>query len=228
MIETSTTLASVYLERTGLTGGALPALPGLAMRPGQYLLAYAPALPGAAPLALFPSQVSHEWIRLAPPLPETWQVGTALQVRGPLGKGFHLTPQFRRVALAALASFPHRLLPLLHAALLQKSEVALYSDLVPPGLPPEVEVLPLSHLPEAGAWADYLALDLEPASLPGLRKLFGLRPHDPLPEGEALVYTPMPCGGRAECGVCAVPIRRGSWRLACKDGPVFSLKELEL
>jgi hypothetical protein len=44
-------------------------------------------------------------------------------------------------------------------------------------------------------------------------------------EAQALVITPMPCGGIAECGVCAVTARRG-WKLACKDGPVFDLTEL--
>ena len=35
----------------------------------------------------------------------------------------------------------------------------------------------------------------------------------------------MPCGGAAECGICAVPFGRG-WKLACKDGPVFELNPL--
>jgi hypothetical protein len=30
----------------------------------------------------------------------------------------------------------------------------------------------------------------------------------------------------ADCGVCGVKGRRG-WRLACKDGPVFDLNDLE-
>jgi hypothetical protein len=35
----------------------------------------------------------------------------------------------------------------------------------------------------------------------------------------------MPCGGLAECGVCALPAHRG-WKLLCKDGPVLELGEL--
>jgi dihydroorotate dehydrogenase electron transfer subunit len=42
---------------------------------------------------------------------------------------------------------------------------------------------------------------------------------------KALVMTPIPCGGIAECGACAVPAHRG-WKLACRDGPVFNLNEL--
>jgi len=44
-------------------------------------------------------------------------------------------------------------------------------------------------------------------------------------EAQVLVVTPMPCGGLAECGVCAFTTRRG-WKMACKDGPVFDLSEL--
>jgi hypothetical protein len=43
-------------------------------------------------------------------------------------------------------------------------------------------------------------------------------------DAQVLVVTPAPCGGLAECGVCAVTTRRG-WKMACKDGPVFSLNE---
>jgi hypothetical protein len=35
----------------------------------------------------------------------------------------------------------------------------------------------------------------------------------------------MPCAGLADCGVCAVELRRG-WKLACKDGPVFDLRDI--
>jgi Leu/Phe-tRNA-protein transferase len=45
--------------------------------------------------------------------------------------------------------------------------------------------------------------------------------------GQALIHTAMPCAGIAECGACAVRTRK-SWRLACKDGPVFDISELEL
>jgi NAD(P)H-flavin reductase len=44
---------------------------------------------------------------------------------------------------------------------------------------------------------------------------------------EALVLTAMPCGGMAECGVCAVKTAAG-WQSACKDGPVFDFASLEL
>jgi len=42
---------------------------------------------------------------------------------------------------------------------------------------------------------------------------------------QVLVRTPVPCGGIAECGVCAVTLK-SEWKLACKDGPVFDWGEL--
>jgi dihydroorotate dehydrogenase electron transfer subunit len=88
----------------------------------------------------------------------------------------------------------------------------------------------LSALPELLNWADFIAIDLPLATLPDLRSRLGLNAgvdrhlhlHCP---AQALVLSPMPCGGLAECGVCAVPSPRG-WKLACDDGPVFNLHEI--
>jgi dihydroorotate dehydrogenase electron transfer subunit len=44
-------------------------------------------------------------------------------------------------------------------------------------------------------------------------------------EAQVLIHTPVPCGGVADCGVCAVTLRSG-WKLACQDGPVFDWREL--
>ena len=94
-------------------------------------------------------------------------------------------------------------------------------------MPASYEINPLRLLPDALAWADFLALDAPLPRLAELRSLLGLRPDQHLPcLAQVLVETPMPCGGVAECGVCAVPARRG-WKLACQDGPVFNLDELE-
>ncbi|MEK6573063.1 MAG: 2Fe-2S iron-sulfur cluster-binding protein [Chloroflexota bacterium] len=41
----------------------------------------------------------------------------------------------------------------------------------------------------------------------------------------ALVTCPMPCGTGA-CGACAVKTIHG-WKMACVDGPFFSLTELD-
>jgi hypothetical protein len=44
-------------------------------------------------------------------------------------------------------------------------------------------------------------------------------------ETQVLIRAPMPCGALAECGVCAVVLRH-EWKMACRDGPVFNLKDL--
>jgi hypothetical protein len=110
--------------------------------------------------------------------------------------------------------------------------VTLFTSAPLPALPSSIEIYPLASLPDALTWADCLAIDLPLEALGGLRSRLGLKKGDRLMlPAPALVYTPMPCGGLAECGACAVPARavsaRRGYRLACKDGPVFKLDELE-
>jgi hypothetical protein len=162
-----------------------------------------------------------------PPLPATWQPGTRLSLRGPLGHGFNLPQNAPRVALAALGASCERLLPPANQALARGSAIALFTDALLPPLPAALEVNPLSSLPEASSWADYLALDLSTADLPRLRHTLGLqhgeRLHCP---AQALIVVDMPCAGLAACGACWVPARRGILH-ACSNGPVFALDELE-
>jgi hypothetical protein len=133
----------------------------------------------------------------------------------------------RRVALACPDGAPLRLLPLVEQALLQRAAVTVYANAIPSGLPEDVEVLPIDLLPEAPAWADFLALDVNHARLPELRSWLGLTAFQrPACSVQVLVHTAMPCAGLAECGVCAVHTRSG-WALSCTDGPVFDFHQLE-
>jgi dihydroorotate dehydrogenase electron transfer subunit len=135
------------------------------------------------------------------------------------------------MALVGLGDTSARLAPLIPAALAQGAEIALFSDApLAANLPSAVEAYPLSALPELLTWADFIAIDLPLATLPDLRSRLGLSAsvdhhlhlHCP---AQALVLAQMPCGGLAECGVCAVPSQSG-WKLACEDGPVFNLQEI--
>ncbi len=247
MLRCEVTLVEVRLENGGM-GGRIECPPGLRPDPGQYLLAHAVGQDEALPAALFAARtlslslsgdVAAGELELAPPLPPGWTAGVRLAVRGPLGRGFRLPASARKVALIGLGVPPYRLLPLADLALSQGAAVALYAHSahtargVPGGLPPEVEVLPLEALPDALSWADFMAFDLAPGAFSGIKKRFGLMPHTPLPvTAQVLVRVPMPCGGIAECGLCAVETssRSGSrhgWKLACKEGPVFDFNELE-
>jgi NAD(P)H-flavin reductase len=227
MIEAEVNLQQMHLDGPQLVGGSIARPPRLTMRPGQYLLVHPAGSLEPVPETLFPAHVSEETIRLAPHLPPAWLPGLTLRVRGPLGKGFHLPALARRVALIALADHPFRLLPLLAAALAQGAEVVLCAPYVPAWLPPSVEVLEPQSAAEAASWADYIALDLLLAQGTAFTKTSELKRLRALPAAEALVYAAMPCGGAAECGACAIKTRAG-WRLACKDGPVFPLQDLEL
>jgi dihydroorotate dehydrogenase electron transfer subunit len=133
----------------------------------------------------------------------------------------------RRLALASLDESISRLQPLMQNALDQGAAVALFTDHPLPSLPSAVEANPLEALQEALTWADYLAVDLPPQTIPELSRLLGVeRGPRALPcPAQALVHLPMPCGGLADCGACAIETR-GGWKLACDDGPVFELIDL--
>ena len=195
---------------------------------GQYVLARASGDESAPlALALFPCALAPDRFQTSG-LPSYWGPGTSLKLRGPLGNGFKLPPGLRHLALASLGEGGAHLRPLMDQALALGLEVALFDDLQPHGLPPAVEASPLSGLAQALAWADFLAVDVPHDKLAQLSQIFGPRNalQQPLPAAQALVAGPMPCGATADCGVCAVQTRR-SWKLACKDGPVFDLKELD-
>lgn len=227
-------------------GGWLQPLSRLIPRPGQYVIA-SPLQPGgsdglighvanaaqihpdtaALPEALFPAAYAEVAWLAADPLPAGWLPGMRLALRGPLGNGFSLPPTARRVALAGLASSFNRLLPLVDPALEQGAAVVLCGADLPAGLPAAVEVLPPEALPELAAWADYLALDLPVRSLEGLRARLGLeREAHPAAKIEVLMRIAIPCGGLGECGICAVPVRKG-WKHACTSGPVFDLRDFD-
>lgn len=217
-------LVEIYLQ-DGMMGGRIQCPSTLIPAPGQYLLAH-DGSDAPLPVPVFSAGTAPGGFRLAPPIPETWRPGAQLYLRGPLGHGFSLPASSRCIALAALGETAMRLQPLIDLALGQGSEVVLVSEVVPSDIPTDVEIQLLSALPEVCAWADYLALDVPRESLPGLREKFGASKQvKALADAQILIFTPMPCGSLADCGVCAVTIRHG-WKMACKDGPVFQLKEL--
>ena len=218
-------LVELYLE-DGLTGGRLLCPQNLIPGPGQYLLAHDPASDDPLPASVFNAGSIPGGFLAAPPIPPTWQPGKSLSLRGPLGSGFSLPASARRVALVSLGDTSARLKPLLVAAFRQDALVVLVTELNLSDLPPEVEIQSVSALAEVARWADYMAIDVPRESLPGLRQKLGVNDQAKvLFEAQVLVVAPMPCGGMGDCSVCAVTVRR-SWKMACKDGPVFDFNEL--
>lgn len=220
--------AEGFLSLVGEDGGRLVCPKALQPAPGQYLLASASAPCEPIAQALFPAGLRGETLEIAPPIPPAWQPGTFLRLRGPLGNGFNLPRSARHVVLASRGCSAFLLMPLVQLALSQGAEVTFVSADPPTRLPQEVEILPPELLAETLPWADYLAAAFPLAELAEFRRQAGLNIHLRFPcLAEALILTPLPCSGLASCGACAVPTRHG-WKLACEDGPIFNLNELEL
>lgn len=185
--------------------------------PGQYLLAsHDPGSP--LPISVFYTDFAAGGFIAA--AAAQWSPGLALHLRGPLGRGFRLPASARRVGLVALDSSPAHLRGLIRPALEQGAAVVLVCDASTASVPDEVEVQPPALLDEIIEWADFLAFDTGRENLKSLPSLAAGK------EAQVLVRTPVPCGGLAECGVCAVTSGT-TWKMACRDGPVFDWRELQ-
>lgn len=198
--------------------------PNLTPSPGQYLLA-SNGSDSPLPVPLFHTDSSPRGFTAAARIPDSWNPGLELSLRGPLGRGFSLPLSARRVGLVAFDDSPARLKGLIELALRQEAAITLVCSSAPEYLPDDVEVQPLSALQEIVAWADYIAFDVARENLEKLKEQLGKR-NPVMVEAQVLVRTPIPCGGIAECGVCAVRLRP-DWKLACKDGPIFDWAEID-
>lgn len=192
---------------------------------GQYLLA-SHASDSALSVPLYYTDSASEGFLAAPPIPPSWMPGTSLSLRGPLGRGFVIPAAARRIALVAFDDAPLRLRGLIQSCLKQGAAVVLISDFAVDHLSDEVEAHPLSELSKIKTWADYIAFDVARANLFELKDRLGISNQlSASLDAQVLIRTAVPCGGVAECGVCAVSLKSG-WQMACKDGPVFDLRDI--
>jgi NAD(P)H-flavin reductase len=191
--------------------------------PGQYVLA-SHISDSLLPVPIFHTDLAPQgFIGTAP---EGWKPGDVLILRGPLGRGFSLPASARKLGLVAFNSPPSRLKGLIMPALRQNASVVLLCDASADHLPDEVEIQPVSALGEILQWADFVAFDAGRENLKDLlEKLGGWRSGSVLHGAQVLVHTSMPCGGLADCGVCALTTK-SDWKLICKEGPVFDLNEI--
>ncbi len=200
--------------------------PELIPAPGQYILAHASGSDSPLAVPVFFSDSAPNGFRSAPLENSLWKPGAQLNLRGPLGHGFTVPTFVRKVALIAFDESPARLRGLIPLALKLGAEVVLVSDSALDNVPEAVEVQPLQALMEIFFWADYAAFDVGRENLNRLGEKFGKGEQAKGPrEAQVLVRAPMPCGALAECGVCALTIRH-EWKMICKDGPVFGMKDL--
>jgi len=193
--------------------------------PGQYLLA-SDRSEAPLPVPLFYTDSAPQGFIAAASGAASWSPGLTLHLRGPLGRGFSLSPAARKIGLVAFDDSPARLRGLIRQALEQDAAVVLVGNSSSDHLPDDVEVQPLSVLSDILEWADFVAFDIARENLHQLKERLGKQ--NRLTAGidaQVFVRTPVPCGGIAECGVCAVTLT-SEWKLACKDGPVFDWREL--
>ena len=192
--------------------------------PGQYLLAGDGSL-SPLPVPLFHTDSAPQGF-IAAPIPDWWTPGMELQLRGPFGHGFTLQLSARKIGLVSFDVSPARLKGLIQPALNQDAAVVLVCDSVVDHLPDEVEVQPVSALNDVVDWADYLAFDVARENLSQIKERLGqLNQVAAGKDTQVLIHTPVPCGGVAECGVCAMTLKSG-WKLACRDGPVFRWRDI--
>src|ERR1043165_5425419 len=119
--------------------------PSLIPSPGQYLLA-GDGSDSSLPVPLFYTDMASQGFIAAGPLPDSWQPGIKLTLRGPLGHGFSLPFSAQKVALVAFDNSPARLKGLIKPALKQDAAVVLVCDSSLDNLPDDVEVHPPSSL----------------------------------------------------------------------------------
>jgi len=200
--------------------------PGLIPGPGQYALAHAAGSDSPLSVPVFFYDSTPAGFHAAPRLPAAWTPGTRLNLRGPLGHGFTLSPAARKIALITLDGEAARLHPLITRGLAFNAEIVMLTDTPAQNLPEAVEVQPTQALLEICQWADFIAIDVTRENLDRLRQmLMGQEQIQATREAQILIRVPMPCGALADCGVCALSVRQ-DWKMACKDGPVFTLRDI--
>ncbi len=151
-------VSEVRMQPQGGISARVRCIPVAVPNPGQYILAHSPEdQDRVLPVPLFLQKIAPDGFWAAPPFPRSWEPGTDLELRGPLGKGFQIPISARRIGLIAVDDASARLFPLMEMTLAQDCAVALYSDQLVAGLPSSIEIHPLEAAPEAIAWADFLA-----------------------------------------------------------------------
>lgn len=201
--------------------------------PGQYLQLWREADQPHLAETAFPTDLPGKNTLALDHIPVHWLPADEVQVYGALGNGFTLPPAAHNVVLASLDGGVERLLPLANLALAQGAAVVVSMPAIPAdNLSPAIEVQPINALPDLLNWADYLALDIQANQLPELHALFAGRLHsNPISRSllatcQVLVRTAMPCAGKSDCAICGIQTSHRKLSLVCKDGPVYSLKDL--
>ena len=207
----------------------------LRLSPGQFALArLAQTADPYLRQAFFPSSISSTGFTVdlaaADPALRWLAPGNEIDLLGPVGAALPDFPARSRVLLVA-EDDPGPLLPLAFRAVAQAGAATLLLATRYPleALDPEIELrvgdlaaLTAEYAPAADLVFIHAGLRLH---APILQALTQVRSFVPAHDARALISGPMPCGVGA-CGACYIKTARG-WKMACVDGPFFSIVELE-
>jgi dihydroorotate dehydrogenase electron transfer subunit len=244
MVQTDAWITGVEMNgpylRATLAASALH--PPLA--PGSFVLA---DLGGYLRTPLFPARLepgAFDVLAIPAQPAAALQPGTTIDIIGPLGHGFQVPETVRHMVLVASTPYLGALLPLAEQGPERSTTLLLSAPtaadiypirLLPPAL--EVHIVTadgsaghqgsiLDLFPDIVRWADCVCIAGDPATYPALAQIVRearIRPGRRF--AQALVAPTIACGVGA-CRGCAVQVARGV-RLACTDGPVFDLLELQ-
>jgi hypothetical protein len=221
-------------QRFGLPAITIRTEQPLVFVPGQYLAASSKSENDSQiPFSLFIESSSEHEISIGSPAPPNWNPGHEISFRGPLGHGFSLPVMLKRLAIIGFDDHPGRLMALVNLARNLNVDIAMAGNfisnpVIARDIPANVELTKLDHLDDLFTWADFIALDVPSYRIQELSEILqSTTSKVPRGDMQVLIYTSMPCAAIAECGICAVKTIKG-YKLACQDGPVFNLKDINI
>lgn len=169
--------------------------------------------------------------------------GKKIELLGPIGHGWQITPTARTMAILGTATHAAALFGLAQHAVRRGLAVTLLLGTHEPDAAPPPFLLPsdaeynVAHgsdittaaldllTDETLRWADQLAVALPLETLPTIaQRLRQTRLNWTDNMAQALLLPPPACHVGV-CGTCTIPTRQG-YRLGCTDGPVFDLKRI--
>ncbi len=197
----------------------------ITIKPGQILYIFQPdTYDHIIPLTYVKQEINQSWFTSATSI--QWQIGKNILVRGPIGNGFHPIGRYGKILFIVPGEVIGSLQPLIDIAIQSQKSLAISNKNNNWRIHPEAEIILIEDIDFAISWADFIYLECARNELKNFQDLINKIKHHHTPS-EIFIYSPVLCGGNADCMVCSVLTKSG-FRRICKDGPVLPIEELEL
>jgi hypothetical protein len=193
------------------------------IKPGQFLLASNSVLDThLVPVYLFSLRGD---IYFSFPEESSWDIGSVLNIRGPIGDGFVDINLFQNILLINFESSHHTLNALMEIGIMNKKNIAYFSEKKEFQIPPTVELVAPNLLSETIHWADFIGIEIHRENLSKYHEFFQQiekqRTHC-----ELMVFCPILCSGKSDCMICSLKTKKG-WIKTCQQGQIINLNQLE-